>query len=212
MNNTFKMNLLGYFDDSCKDINKLLNDEALESSRQRIEYFFNKPLKKFTNEEFNRYVSSSQSMNNIGLGSANEYISEKLINPLASSKRVFCYGEFLASIELCALFAEMLAAFLIISSNEKHKLKNNQIDKLRITEKVKKLKKTKIITDTHEEIFLFLHEERRKFYHHWYHGHEQIEKAALNVLCKSSILASDLLDVIDKEENIKRVKQYLDNF
>ncbi len=213
-----------------KDIDRILNPTAevdkIESAH--VAHFFSLPIDKLTKELLTRYVTACEVMSNVSVGSYHGDIRVKLINTIAGAKRCFCYGEYLACIELCALHGEMLANFLCIVNKEHlskvividtlsekiknsvqcHLSKDDFYDAMNQRHRILWLAGGEILSKNDSDDLLEIHEIRKKYFHHWDQGHGDVDKDALNSLVMISKVASKHLEVLNNQVNIDKIRAY----
>lgn len=214
-----------------KDIDRILNPETEidEIDARAVVHFFNLPIDKLTKELLTRYVIACNLMTNVSVASYHKDISPKLIHTIASAKRCFCYGEYLACIELCALNGEMLANFLCIvhkeflsdatvidklpsnakKSVEKHLPKDGFYDAMNQKHRISWLAGGGVLSKEDCNDLLKIHEIRTKYFHRWEQDHGDIDNDAISSLTLISGVASKHLEMFDNQGNVKKVRAYI---
>lgn len=204
------------------------NDDSVRKEREGLDNFFGVAVSRFDEALLERYVKADEKMSRISAGTSESDIHNLLINTLASAKRSYTYGEFLACIELCALHGEMIANYLCVINKEvlysnatKEKLSSedqNSINKYqkakffsnRINQqfRINWLRIGNIISEKDKKNLTDVHKLRRKYFHHWA-PHSDPESDSLDVLYKTSLVSSKYLELYKNQENIKKVEQYM---
>ncbi len=235
-----KPNVLGI--DLRKDqVGAVLKNEDEESDfghkRRWLSSFFQlDDLSELTRDMLNRYAEVDEKMARITFGSNDEGIYARLIGTLASAKRCYSYAEYLACIELCALHGEMLANYLCITEKEdletiftdlsiklQKSITNKKgvdacySDEIRQGDRLKWLEKAKILSADDKKALLFVHELRKKYFHHWSPKAESEKQDAIEALSMVSPATAKFLEIFDSSPsannintaNLERVKRYM---
>lgn len=214
-----------------RDIDRILNPttEVDKTESAHVAHFFSLPIDKLTRELLTRYVIACEAMNNVSVGSYHDEIRVKLINMIANAKRCFCYGEYLACIELCALHGEMLANFLCIVNKEfisntavtdklsdwlknsvqSHLSKDDFYDAMNQKHRILWLMGGDVLSKNDGDDLLEIHEIRKKYFHHWEHNHGDVNNDALNSLTMISKVASKHLEVLNNQSNVAKIRAYM---
>lgn len=193
-------------------VNKILNfkSDEFKIERENIASFFQIHYCELSYHLLERYAKACDTMTNISIGPAHPEIYNKLIVPLASAKRCYCYNEELACIELCALGAEMLAIFLCIT----HNLSDNiiKLDKQNQKDRINKLLESNIITKQQQDNLISIHETRIKFFHRWSSSHDNLNKESLSMLRKFSKELAEKIEILDNQKNYLLINNNLSQF
>jgi hypothetical protein len=193
-------------------VGKILNfkSDEFKIERENIASFFQFHYSELSHQLLERYAKACNTMTNISIGPAHPEIYNKLIVPLASAKRCYCYNEELACIELCALGAEMLAIFLCIT----HHLFDNiiELDKQNQRNRINKLLENKIITKKQQDNLISIHDTRIKFFHHWSSSNDNLNQESLSMLRKLSKELAAKIEILDNTENYLLIKNNLSQF
>lgn len=226
------MNPFGYVINE-NDVDRILNPNTSidKVEREHVSHFFKVPAEKLSKELLMSYAKANKVMTNVSIGSYHEYIRTKLIDTIAGAKRCFCYGEYLATIELCALHGEMLANFLCIVhedelkestviDNLKGKSKgsvaqcladDNFYDALNQKHRIEWLAAGQIINLQNKQDLIDIHELRKKYFHHWDQSHDNIESDALIALEIISRVASRYVELLNQNDNIEKTRKYINS-
>jgi hypothetical protein len=210
MPNLVTLNPFGY-GINANDINRILDPKTQDDTivSKHVAHFFKIPNDKLTGDTLSRYVKACDAMTNVSVGSYQDDIRNKLINTIASAKRCFSYGEFLACIELCALHAEMLAIFLIIV-NPPLLSTTDSLDYDGMNQQCRiRLLQNGILTLEESTDLLKIHNTRINYFHHWHQKHDEIEEDALNSLTIISKVAAKFLEILNNSENLEKIKTYM---
>lgn len=103
---------------------------------------------------------------------------DRLLKPLKSAKRLYCFEEYLAALALCGLVGESLAMLVYrlqkpklgdsrISLEQEKQLFGSKFDKLGQERRVQVLKCFTLINNNQEELFSKIRAIRRKYLHLW---------------------------------------------
>ncbi|MBW1714025.1 MAG: hypothetical protein JRJ59_12870, partial [Deltaproteobacteria bacterium] len=77
-------------------------DHSVDPEYQTMERVLEVPIEHMPREVLERYVEVSGKKFYIGIFPHTDKLFERVLSPLKSAKRLYCLGEYLASIELCA--------------------------------------------------------------------------------------------------------------
>lgn len=154
-------------------------------------------------------------------------IFERLLLPFKSAKKCFCFGEFLATIELCAHVGEMLAQ-LVWGMDSPFKDNDGRVDELekaffgsrfeRLTQerRVTILQASRRITQGQRERFTDLRTTRRKYFHLWSEPVSEVEKDSERCFGSVCRLVKEILQIDISEDTPgkvavdPRLSRYLD--
>ena len=138
----------------------------------------------------NRYKEISQEKPRLFIAPHDQRILEKLIWPLRHAKASYIVGNFLSTISLCGMVAEMIAIFifeisllddLVIKSKKGDVVSSEYFEKLTQDQRVKILFKNKVIDNILKTEFDFIRQTRRKYLHLWSHDHDLLPHDALTI-------------------------------
>lgn len=204
------MNPFGY-EIKAEDIDRILDlqNQIGAIERKHLKSFFNKIAIELTKELLFRYAKACGVMTHISFGSYHDEIYNKLIDSIASAKRCYSYSENLACIELCALSGEMLANFLCITKDDN--CNSNKYDGFNQNARINLLSDNAVISMEDKCDLLEIHKIRVKYFHRWNQQHDDMEVDALKALGKISKVASDYLELLDNPDNVKKIRQFLEN-
>lgn len=154
-------------------------------------------------------------MCHVGVGTHNQAIKEKLIDTIASAKRCFSYGEFLACIELCAINGEMLASFLCIVNQKSLEMlisityEDEFYEMMYQSRRLNLLSDASVITPEDREKLDNVHKIRKRFYHRWGTDHADVESEALGSLRDITNVAAKYLELLNNTENLDLIRKYM---
>jgi len=219
-------------------INQILDlcDESFSNDREWLCSFFNLKPEELYLALLKRYIESCEKITHIRAGSVQENIHTQLINTLASAKRCYSFGEYLACIELSALHGEMLANYLCITSKD---ILNDVIDTMgekdsehiRNTKdkhaiyisnelmqpvRIRWLLKGAVIDNDDKVALNEVHQLRIKYFHRWSTKSHKGKEDALNALGKITRVSSKFLELMGDSpqhtnvNNVKRIRDYMD--
>lgn len=236
MNRTVRLNPVGYLLNG-ENIDHILDleNQSFNNERGWLCSFFQLSPNELYKALLERYVDACESMVNISVGSDEENIYSKLISSLASAKRCYSYGEYLGTIELCALHGEMLANYLCISSKEillavvdkmskedstkiNTQISKNPIyisDELLQPLRLQWLEKGGIIGREDKINFYKVHQLRKLYFHRWSTQSHNEKQDALNALGAISKISAKFLELYDSNRtnvnqiNLQRITTYM---
>lgn len=227
-----RLNVLGVnLDRGEIDLIMDFNNQSASFQREWLANFFSVEQAELTRNILTRYAEADNRMLRISAGSIEDNIHTNLINTLASAKRCYSLNEVLASIELCALHAEMMTNYLCIT-NRDVLYSDNVVNNLTISEwqsqqiergrnevffsnrlnqrfRLTWLRSAEIISNEDESNFLRIHELRRKYFHHWVVTGD-LQGDALDALFHASFVAAKFLELLNNPVNQARVRTYMD--
>ncbi len=119
-------------------------------------------------------------------------VLEKLVNPLRYAKSCYLVGNYLGTISLCGMVAEMVALLLYeianirvneqsITADIEKRLFGAEFEKLGQERRVSVLNAYGLIGDNEKSAFELIREKRRKYLHFLSHGHETASDDAVRV-------------------------------
>lgn len=141
-----------------------------------IDHFFGIPANQLNNEILERYVESSTKELYIGIMPHDNDLLENILTPHRSTKKCYCFGEYLATIELCAHIAEMLAILLNLmtpisinkiqmSPKDEKKIFGREFKKLDQVKRLDILNTFQIVSEEQIKYFQEIKEIRRNHFH-----------------------------------------------
>jgi hypothetical protein len=235
---TVKFNVLG-INLKESEINAVLNYEETSKpitfQREWLAGFFHLSQTELTRDLLSRYAEADSCMSRISAGTNHKDIHSRLISTLASAKRCYSYGEYLASIELCALHGEMLANYLFITSKDdinsvlsklsekdRKKIDVKCSDELYFSDglgqllRLRLLIKANVIDHEDKKQLEKIHGLRIKYFHHWQKMTTNEAKSALVALSAVSLVSVKYLEILGNgrpekfnNANLDRVKRYM---
>ena len=177
-----------------------------------IEQFFGLPLKALPTETLKRYCETSSSELYAPVMPHSIKLFERLISPLKSAKRCYCFGDYLATIELSAHVGEMLTQLTWKMTPVTHNQNRvtNEFEKRVFGSKFEKLGQQRrlsvlhafgAITDLQHQLFTYLKNKRRTYFHLWSPGTENIKDDSLDCYKMALTLTREILQIsISPEE------------
>jgi hypothetical protein len=171
-----------------------------------LESFFGLPVKSLGREIIERYCDLSTPDLYAPILPHSDKLFERLISPLKSAKRCYCFGEFLATIELCAHVGEMLAqlAWEItpITHNQSRVtpefekgLFGRRFEKLGQERRIEVLKTFNAVSDYQASLFEELRTKRVSYFHLWSAGTENSRDDAAFCFKTASVLTKEVLQI-----------------
>jgi hypothetical protein len=179
--------------------------------------FFGLPVKSLGRETIERYCDLSTPDLYAPILPHSDKLFERLISPLKSAKRCYCFGEFLATIELCAHVGEMLAqlAWEItpITHNQKRVtpefergLFGRRFEKLGQERRIEVLKTFRAVSDHQASLFDELRTKRVSYFHLWSAGTDNGRADASSCFRTALALTKEILQIgLDPNDRRKLV-------
>ena len=139
-----------------------------------------------------RYRQISTEGNNLLAIPAESKVQEKLVNPLRFAKSSYLVGNFLGTISLCGMVAEMVALLIyeiahVHVNNQPMTIENErrlfgaEFEKLGQERRVSILLAYGLVEESHKRAFDLIREKRRKYLHFLTQGHENASEDAVRV-------------------------------
>jgi hypothetical protein len=193
-----------------KEIDDIL-EESPEPHHTRwqlsvIQAFFGFPLKSLPREVLERYCEASSPDLYAPFMPHSSKLFERLISPLKSAKRSYCFGEYLATIELSAHVGEMLAQITWemtpITHNKKRVTEvfekgvlGSKFEKLGQERRISILHAFGAINDSQRKLFADLKNKRRGYFHLWSTGTENLKEDSLSSFKWALTLTCEILQI-----------------
>lgn len=167
----------------------LKNELTLESI---LKYMCTPGLKTGAEDFFARYKEISQEKTRLFAAPAEKRILEKLVWPLRHAKACYMAGNYLGTIALCGMVAEMVAILLYeisefkinnrkMEPSDENALFGSPFEKLSQDRRVRILRAYNIIDDVIKDNFDSIRTIRKKYLHLWLHDYESLPKDAVRV-------------------------------
>lgn len=194
---------------SKSDIKKIIskdNSQEIELKINNLSSFFEIDISNFSEEVLDRYVDLSPLEAYHPITPYSEQLMGRLFGPLKSAKRCYCFGEYLATIELSAHVAEMLASLVwemnsvsfngeqIDKTFEKNVL-GNPFEKMGQERRIKVLKGLGLINDIQAQFFDNLRTIRRKYFHLWSEDFSKMQEDARCCYFEAMKLIKSILQI-----------------
>lgn len=202
MNNRIvvQLNLLGPYIKR-DDIQKILEQGHLQGTvfvaqKEMLEVFFGFPLNILSKEILERYIDATTEDSHISIFPHTKEIFERLLKPLISVKKNYCFGDYTAAIASCGIVGEMLAILIwkinevrlkgnIITEDEEKGLFDRPFEKLNQDRRLRILRTFGFINEDQYKNFVYIKDARRPYLHLWTAVIRNEKKDALNTLKKS---------------------------
>ena len=152
---------------------------TLICQRSVLEGFLDLPLSCIGPEVLQRYVEATSGLHKMAFP-ASEQIHTRLLMPLRSAKKNYCFGDYLATVAASGVAAEMIAVLIWIINIEKlkdHQLTENDredypefgctSERRGQAERVEVLKKAGLISSEDKSEFSAIRELRKRYLHWW---------------------------------------------
>lgn len=171
-----------------------------------VESVIGLPLQHLPGEILERYCDLSTPELYTPILPYSEKLHERLISPLRSAKRCYCFGEFLATIELCSHIGEMLAQLVWqitpITHNQgpvteefEKGLFGSTFEKLGQNRRIQVLKTFGAITPDQAIMFEDLRIKRVRYFHKWSAGTESSQSDAADCFKAALTLAKEIMQI-----------------
>jgi len=147
---------------------------------------------------------------------------EKFVIPLRSAKRCYCFGDYLATLELCAHLAEMLAQLIWesyplkinekeFSKNDEKKILGSKFEKMNQSRRLKVLFGFKFISNSQKQKFDEIRNARNRYFHRWSEPMDSIKEDAKKSFHNVSMLIKEVFDIeLDTDE--PKMNEYIYNY
>jgi hypothetical protein len=171
-----------------------------------LEAFFGLPVKSLGLEIIQRYCDLSTPDLYAPILPHSDKLFERLISPLKSAKRCYCFGEFLATIELCSHVGEMLAQLAWEITPITHNrsrvtpefekgLFGRRFEKLGQDRRIEVLKTFGAVSDHQAGLFEELRKKRVSYFHLWSAGTENSQADAVSCFRSALTLTKEVLQI-----------------
>lgn len=226
-----RFNVLGIdlLEDQIRDILDLsIESTEVQFRREWLASFFSIDESELSRTNLTRYAEVDLAMTNISAGSNNDDIHTRVIQPLASAKKCYAYSEYLASIELTALHAEMLVNYLCTADKDALESKRNSLsaqdqqhindnisegaffaDKINQVVRLRWLLSANLINIDDKKAFERVHGLRINYFHRWQPSVNNAKNDALDIMSTISPISAKYLELHDKANNIERIRRYM---
>ena len=180
-----------------------------------LESFFGLPVKTLKRDIIERYCELSTPDLYAPILPHSDKLFERLISPLKSAKRCYCFGEFLAAIELCSHVGEMLAQLIWDITPIAHNrtrvnpefekgLFGRRFEKLGQERRIEVLKTFKAVSEDQANLFEELRKRRVSYFHLWSAGTENGQADAASCFKTALRLIKEVLQIgIDPNDHGK---------
>lgn len=203
-----QLNLFGPFLKE-EDIQKVLDKESsphLDLIRILLKSFFCIPSESLDKEKLTSYIEITTEDTHIAIVPTSPEISKRLLEPLCSAKRNYCFGDYLATISLCGIVAEMLAILvwkindiklkgIDITNKEEKGLFGDTFDRLSQHKRLDILNTMGCITKEQYDKFTYIRKSRNPYLHIWGIGLENEKETTLQVYKKTFQLFKEIIDI-----------------
>lgn len=171
-----------------------------------IRHVIDFPPEHVPREVLERYVEVSGQESYTAIFPHTDKLFERILVPFKSSKRMYCLGEYLASVELSAHLGEMLALLVwqispvnvngkpVDGAMEKS-IWGSEFEKMGQEKRIDLLKALGAITEGDAQLFDYLRATRRKYFHFWSTGTERIKEDALRCFLNVASLVRNVLKI-----------------
>lgn len=168
--------------------------------------FFDLDIKNLSREVLDRYSELSSLDTYHPIIPHTESLISRLFGPLKSAKRCYCLGEYMAAMELSAHVAEMLALLVWemspvtyngqgIEDTFERDVLGSKFERLGQERRLGVLKGLGLLTEEHFEMFSFLKNTRRKYFHLWSGDFSNLQTDARECYFKAMELIKKILQI-----------------
>lgn len=189
-------------------------DHSGDFEYRMIRHVLDLPPEHAARDVLERYVEVSGKETYTAIFPHTDKLFDRILVPLKSSKRMYCFGEYLACIELSAHLGEMLALLLWqitpIALNGKRmdaaaekSLWGSEFEKMGQEKRIDVLKVFGAISDGDAQILDFLRATRRKYFHFWSTGTERIRDDALQCFLRLTMAVQNILQIQYDNDSVK---------
>jgi hypothetical protein len=172
------------------------------------------PLEHLPRDVLERYVEVSGKETYTAIFPHTDKLFERFLTPFKSAKRMYCFGEYLASIELSAHLGEMLALLLWqitpVSLNKKpmdasmeKAFWGGEFERMGQEKRIDVLGALDAISQADAQLFDYLRSTRRKYFHFWSTSIENIKDDALQCFLKVAALVKNVLKIEYEQGAVK---------
>ena len=197
-------------------------DHSADFEYRMIRHVIDVPPEHAARDVLERYVEVSGQETYTAILPHTDKLFERFLVPFKSAKRMYCFGEYLACIELSAHLGEMLALLLWqitpltlngkpVDLTREKVLWGSEFEKMGQERRIVLLKALTAISDGDAQLFDFLRTTRRKYFHFWSTGTEKIKDDALQCFLRVSTLVRNVLK-IEYEDGSVRLNPLLDAY
>lgn len=185
-----------------EDIPKLINGElkpVAEIYKILLESFFEFPLSALSVPIIKRYMEVTTKEIHSSIVPSTEQLHVKLLRPLSSAKRNYCLGDYLATIAVSGMIAEMLTGLIwVMHGDSKEKINGKRFDDLSHAKRINLLLSEKIIPKLLYDDFDFIKKIRNKYLHSWKADFSNEKKDAMASVKKAFKLYKKVVQVSQK--------------
>jgi hypothetical protein len=182
------------------------SEQLLEFERMHLDHFFDLPVKHLARDVLERYCEVSDPELYTLILPVSDKLFERLLSPLKSAKKCFCLGEYIATIELAAHVAEMLALLLWqitpvsrdgtrITIEFEKGLWGRRFEKLGQEHRVSVLAAFNAISKRQAELFDKIRKTRVRYFHLWSTSSENIHADSLTCFRNAAELVKEVFQI-----------------
>ncbi len=190
------------------------DDHSWEVEYHMIRQVLELPLEHLPREVLERYVEVSGKEAYTAIFPHTDKLFERFILPFKSAKRMYCFGEYLASIELSAHLGEMLALLIWeispISVNGKNidiamekAIWGKEFEKFGQDQRINLLQAFGAVSEIDARLLDHLRATRRKYFHFWSTPVDRMRDDALDCFLKVSALVNSVLKIEYENGSVK---------
>lgn len=189
-------------------LDRLLNgkDHSSDFEYKMILHVLELPPEHLPREVLERYIEVSSKENYSAILPHTDKLFYRFLVPFKSAKRTYCFGEYLACIELCAHLGEMLALLLwqitpvslngkLVDARMEKSIWGKEFEKMGQDKRIDLLKVIGAVSNEEEQLLDFLRDTRRKYFHFWSEPTDRIKDDALVCFLKVATLVQKVLKI-----------------
>lgn len=185
-------------------------------SKMLLESLFGMPIDNFPKKYFKRYIEVTTKETHSVIVPHTKNIHRRLLIPLANAKKNYCFGDYLATIALCGLVAEMLV-YLIweindikikgkkIKAGDEKGLFGNSFNELKHARRVKLLNTLGFITPKQFQWFQIVYNTRNNYVHSWIINSDKEKTDALSLYKHTFKLFMEITEIGITDKGIVKI-------
>lgn len=207
-----RFNVLGPFleNDVIQDIlhfeGELNIENELNSKISSLNDFFQRSSVNYKEEELRRYIEVTPPGLFLNIFPHEKTFTERIVDTLTSAKRMYCLGEYLATIALCGVIGEMMAILIWKTINPKFNgveineskqklLFRKSIDRLEQSRRIDILEGMNAISPYQKQLLCRLKDTRNRYLHHWEPEESNPSLDAMNIFKDALGLFKDFVQI-----------------
>jgi hypothetical protein len=181
---------------SSEEIDDFLDETVINPetiwSRELMQALFNIPSCSISKEVLERYVEATTKDSHTSIVPHSEKIAQKLLEPLKSAKKSYCLGDYLATIALCGMTAEMMTVLIWeinnitlkgkkLSKKQEKRLFGKKFINLNQYRRLEILKIFNLVSENQFKSFDDIRTKRNEYLHSWVISTDDKKNDSLNM-------------------------------